>query len=117
MRCPGCGDEARKVVAKTEHIYPKLIPGVPAFWWFMSPAVARSVAAAIAVVCVALILIAGMWLSRGLVSMGLAAGLVAIMSLYICVACVRALGRHRIKVHFRCTGCGLEWSPPGEPRA
>ena len=110
MKCPSCGNETNIATAKEEHIYPELFFGLPTFWRFMSPKVARSILAAIFVICVALFALAFDWLNRGVWFMSLFAGLLALFSLYIVVACARSLGKHRLKEQHKCNACGLEWS-------
>jgi hypothetical protein len=110
MKCPGCGNETILAVVKQEHIYPELFLGMPTFWRFMPPAIARSVAAMILVICVALIALALVWLTHGQWLMSVFGGILALFSLYIFVACARSLGRHRLKEYYRCRACGLEWS-------
>ena len=110
MKCPSCGNETNIAPAKVEHIYPELFLGLPTFWRFMSPAVARAVTAIILVFSVAPAWLTLVSLNRGLWFVSLFTGLVALFSLYIFVACVRALGKHRLKQYDKCNACGLEWS-------
>jgi hypothetical protein len=109
VKCPRCSNETDVVVAKVEHLYPDLFPGIPTFWRFMPPALARTTTAIIFVLCMALILMALVWLSQGLWLMSLFIGLVTLLSLYIFVACIKALGQHQIKEYYKCNACGLEW--------
>jgi hypothetical protein len=115
MKCPSCSNETNIVVVKQEHIYPELFFGLPTFWRFMSPPLARAVTAMILVICMALILLVLVWLSQGLWPMSLFVGLLALFSLYIFVACVKSLGQHRLKEYYKCNACGLEWSRFEEP--
>jgi hypothetical protein len=101
---------------KVEHIYPPLFLGLPTFWSFMSPSLARSVTAGIGVVAVALVVLGVASLSQGSAVMSLSVGLAAILSLYVFAVCVKALGHHQVREHFACEGCGLEWSRPRLPR-
>jgi hypothetical protein len=103
-------------VRKVDHVYPPLFLGLPTFWSFMSPRLALAVTGGIGVVSVVLLLLGVSSLSRGSAVMSLSVGLAAILSLYVFVACVRALGHHQVREHFACSGCGLEWSRPRVPR-
>jgi uncharacterized membrane protein len=116
MKCPNCNSDANVVIAKQEHIYPELFFGLPTFWRFMSPAMARAVTAMILVLCIALVLVALVWLSQGLWLVSLFAGLLALFSLYIFVACVKALRKHQLKEYYKCNACDLEWSQSEEPK-
>ncbi|CAG0935797.1 hypothetical protein TFLX_04647 [Thermoflexales bacterium] len=110
MKCPRCSTETNITVAKREYIYPELFFGLPTFWRFMSPLMARAVTAFILVICLALAAVALVWLSQNLWLLGLFAGLIALLSLYVFVACVKALGKHQLKEYYKCNACGLEWS-------
>ncbi len=110
MKCPGCNNETNIAVAKQEHLYPELFFGLPTFWRFMSPTLAQAVTVIILVLSVALIFVTLVCLSQGLWLMSLLVGLLALFSLYICVACVKAVGQHRLKEYYKCNACGLEWS-------
>jgi hypothetical protein len=116
VECPSCRNDSHTAVVRVEHIYPDLFLGLPTFWRFMSPALARSVTGVIGVLSVALPLLSLASLSLGSAVMSLSVGLVTVLSVYIFVACVRALGRHRVKEQFRCSKCGLEWSRANERR-
>lgn len=110
VKCPGCGNETNVAVAKEEHIYAELFLGLPTFWRFMSPTVARSITAMILAICFALIWLAVGWLNRGEWLIGLLACVPGLFSLYILMACVRSLGKHQLKQFYKCNDCGLEWS-------
>jgi uncharacterized membrane protein len=110
MKCPSCSQETNVVVAKEEHIYAELFLGLPTFWRFMPPATARLITAMIGAICIGLVWLALVWLNRGVWFMSAVAGLLALFSLYIFVACVRSLGKHRLKESYKCNACGLEWS-------
>jgi hypothetical protein len=116
MKCPSCNNDANVVVAKLEYIYPELFFGLPTFWRFMSPMLARSVTVIILVLCMALAAMALVWLSQGLWLFGLFAGLATLFSLYIFVACVKSLGKYQVKESYKCNACGLEWSRPEAPK-
>lgn len=115
MDCPTCRDGSHTVVRKVVHIYPPLFLGLPTFWSFMSPALARAVTSGIGVVAIGLVLLGVATLRQDSAVVSLAVGLAAALSIYIFAACARALGRHQVREHFACQGCGLEWSRPRPP--
>jgi hypothetical protein len=110
MKCPKCNDDANVVVAKLEYIYPELFGGLPTFWRFMSPMMARVVTVIILLLCIVLAVMALVLLSQGQWLLGLLIGLATLFSLYIFVACVKGLGKVQIKESYKCNACGLEWS-------
>jgi hypothetical protein len=110
MECPNCKTETHVAVLKEEHIYPELFLGMPTFWRFMSPAVARLVTAVILAIGIALVVLALLWLSQGIWFMSLFAGLLAVFALYIFVICLKSLRKHQIKTYYKCGTCHLEWS-------
>ena len=116
MKCPGCSNETNIAVAKREYIYPELFFGLPTFWRFMSPSMARAVTAFILVIGIALAAVALVWLSQSLWLFGLFAGLMTLFSLYIFVVCVKSLGKYQLKEYYKCNACGLEWSRPEAPK-
>jgi hypothetical protein len=116
MKCPGCSNEANIAVAKREYIYPELFFGLPTFWRFMSPAMARAVTVIILVLCITLAAVTLVWLSQGLWLLGLFGILLTVFSLYIFVACVKSLGKYQLKEYYKCSTCGLEWSRPEVPK-
>jgi hypothetical protein len=114
MECPSCRNDTNTALVRTEHIYPDLVPGVPTFWRFMAPTLARSVTAAIGGIAVTLLLLDIASLAQGSAIMSVSVGLVAVLSAYVFVKCLRGLGHHHVKQQFRCTGCGLEWARADE---
>ena len=97
---------------KKEYIYPELFFGLPTFWRFMSPTLARSTTAIILMIGIILILLALIWLIQSIWFMGILAGLLALFSLYIFVRCIKSIGKCQIKEFSKCNACGLEWSGP-----
>ena len=110
MKCPNCGNETNVAVTREEHVYPELFLGLPTFWRFMSPKAAQATLAMIFVICIALVVLAFVWLDRGVWFVSLFAGLLALFEFYIFVACVRSLGKYRRKEFYKCGSCSLEWS-------
>ncbi len=117
MKCPKCNDDANVVVAKLEYIYPELFFGLPTFWRFMTPTMARFVTVIILVLCVALVAMALVLLGQGQGLLGLLVGLATLFSLYIFVVCVKGVGKVQIKESYKCNACGLEWSRSEAPKA
>jgi hypothetical protein len=116
MECPICRDRTRAVVVRTEHVYPDLFPGVPTFWAFMTPGIARSVTAAIGGVAATFLLVGAVALALRSALVGLSALPGAFVAAFVFARCRRALGQHREKYLCRCCECGLEWAQTGAPR-
>jgi hypothetical protein len=114
MECPSCRSDAKTAEVGREHVYPDLLPGVPTFWNFMAPTLARAVTVAIGGIAVMFLLLGVASLAQGRLVVGISAGPVAVLSTYVFVRCLGALRHHRVKQQFRCGGCGLEWSPADE---
>ena len=110
MICPGCKTATQIEEVKTEYIYPNYILGLPAFWGFMSPALARLVLIVIAVLGIGVGLTGLLWVLKGLWIMSIFPLLIVAMIVYTLVGCVKALHEYRIKKHYRCLSCRLEWS-------
>lgn len=110
MKCPSCSNETNIDVVKKEYIYPELFLGMPAFWPFMSPTIARSVLAIILMFCIALISLTLFLFSQSFWFLGIPVGLVALFSVYVLVASAKSLGKYRLKEYHKCGACGLEWS-------
>jgi hypothetical protein len=81
--CPTCRDASHTVVRKVVHIYPQLLLGLPTFWSFMSPTLARAVTGGIGVVAIALVLLGVATLSQDSAVASWAVGLAAALSIYI----------------------------------
>lgn len=114
MECPKCKTETYVAVLKEEHIYPELFLGMPTFWPFMSPMIARLVMTVILAFVIGFIVLAVLWLSMGIWLLGLFVGGLAVFLLYIFVACFKSLKKHQLKTYYKCGDCKLEWSS-GQP--
>jgi hypothetical protein len=110
MDCPSCKTETPIENTKVEYIYRELYLGLPAFWGFMTPALARWVTAVLIVVCVGLGMLTVIWLCKGLWLMGLAVFSICLFSTYTVIMCIKSLGKFRVKNHYKCLSCRLEWS-------
>jgi hypothetical protein len=110
MKCPSCNAETNTVV-KEEYIWPEWFLGIPAFWPFMSPTLARATTALILGLCIILTVLTIILFSEAPWFIGLLTGLLALLSLYFLVFSVKSLGQHQIKKYYKCGACGLEWSP------
>lgn len=110
MECPNCRDRTKAVTVRTEHVYPDLFPGVPTFWRFMTPRLAKAVTVAIGGVAGLLVLLGVVAVAVRSALIGLSVVPGAIVSIFVFVRCRRALGQHYEKQLFRCCECGLEWA-------
>lgn len=110
MKCPNCSNETNIIVAKKEYIYPKWFLGLPTFWSFMSPTIARSITVMILALCIVLILLALSGFSQGIWFPGILYGFCALFALYTFVICVKSLGKEQLKEYYKCNACNLEWS-------
>jgi hypothetical protein len=110
MICPSCKTETRIEETKTDYIYPKSFFGMPAFWGFMNPAVARFVTVVIAAIGVGMGALAVIKIIQGPWAMGIAPFLILALCSYTVVICIRSLDKYRIKKHYQCLSCRLEWS-------
>jgi hypothetical protein len=109
MICPSCKTETQIQEEKTEYIYPTLFLGVPTFWGFMTPSIARLVTTIIFIIGIIMALMGINYLVRE--SYVLATGLlmIVVMIIYTIVVCINSLGQYRIKKHYKCLSCRLEW--------
>jgi hypothetical protein len=114
MECPSCRNDTNTALVRTEHIYPDLVPGVPTFWRFMAPTLARYVTAAVGGIAVTFSLLGIASSARASAIVSVSVGVTAVLSAYIFVKCLRGLRHHHVRRQFRCTGCGLEWARPDE---
>ncbi len=110
MICPSCKTETRIEVTKVEYIYPNDFFGMPVFWGFMTPAIARLVTIGIGALGVVMGALAVLWISQGRWVMSLGPLLVVGLMVYTVTVCVKSLDKYRIKNHNRCLSCRLEWS-------
>jgi hypothetical protein len=110
MKCPSCRKKTEIEITRKEYVYPKVILGLPAYWGFMSPAVAWVVTAAIALIGLGMAAIAVMWWLKGFWLPALAALLAVFITLYVIIVCAKSIGKYRIKNHYRCLSCRLEWA-------
>ncbi len=110
MECPACRSDANTTTVRIEHVYGDLLPGIPTFWGFMAPSLARAVTAAIGGITVTMLLLGAAWFAQGLRMLSMSVGVVAVFSAYVFIRCLGALPRHHVKEHLRCTTCGIEWS-------
>jgi hypothetical protein len=110
MICPSCKTETRIEEKKTEYIYPNSFFGMAAFWGFMTPAIARFVTVAIAAIGVGMGVLAVMKIIQGPWVAGLAPLLILVLCIYTVVICIGSLNKYRIKKHYQCLSCRLEWS-------
>lgn len=110
MICPSCKTETQIEVTKVEYHYPNLFLGMPTFWPFMTPAIARLVTAGMIMIAAVLALLAIVWLIKGVWLMSLVALPVFLFSIYASVICLKSLNKFRIKNHYKCLSCRLEWS-------
>jgi hypothetical protein len=110
MKCPNCSNETDIVVSKKEYIYPKWFLGLPTFWSFMSPTIARSITVMILGLCIALVLLALLGISQGVWFLGVLYGFCALFALYAFLICAKSLGKDQIKEYYKCNACNLEWA-------
>ncbi len=109
MICPSCNIETRIQEVRTEYVYPNLFWGMPTFWGFMSPAVAKFVTVCIAVLGVAMGVV-GIWKLRdGSLAVAIAPLLIFALTVYVVIVGVISLGKYHIKKHYRCLSCHLDW--------
>jgi hypothetical protein len=110
MICPSCKIETQIEETKTEYVYPNYFLGMSTFWGFMSPAIARLVTVVIGAIGIVASMIAIIWISQGSWIMGIWPLLICALCIYTVVVCIRSLDKFRIKKHFKCLSCRLEWS-------
>ncbi|MBN2004121.1 MAG: hypothetical protein JXA21_12265 [Anaerolineae bacterium] len=116
MICPSCKTETKLEVTKVEYIYPNSFFGMPVFWSFMTPAVARLTTIVIGAVGVVLATLAILWISQGRWVMGLLPLLICALTVYTVIVCIQSLDKYQIKNHYKCLSCRLEWSGDLEER-
>jgi hypothetical protein len=109
MICPSCKVETRIQEVKTEYVYPNLFLGMPTFWGFMSPAVARLVTIFIAALGVIMAVLGTLLLIKGLMALGVGLMLVLAIAIYSVIVGIISLGKYRTKKYFRCLSCRLDW--------
>ncbi len=110
MKCPNCSAETNIVLTKKEYIYPKWFLGLPTFWGFISPPMARSITAMILVLSIVLVSLALIGFSQGVWLLGVLYGLCALFGLYAFVICIKSLGKDQVKAYYKCNTCNLEWN-------
>lgn len=110
MKCPNCSAETNIVLTKKEYIYPKWFLGLPTFWGFISPPMARSITAMILVLSIVLVSQALIGFSQGVWLLGVLYGLCALFGLYAFVICIKSLGKDQVKAYYKCNTCNLEWN-------
>jgi hypothetical protein len=110
MKCPSCKTETQIEETKVEYIYPNSYLGMPTFWPFMTPAIARLITAAIIAVGIGLGILIVVWLGSGLWLISFAAFCICLFSIYSVIICIKSLGQYRVKNHYKCLSCRLEWS-------
>jgi hypothetical protein len=115
MECPSCRSSASTTTARVDHLYGDLLPGIPTFWPFMAPTVARAATTAIGGVAITLWLVGVVWIARGWLMLGMSVGLVAVFATFVFMRCRAALGQHHVKLQFRCSACAIEWSRADGP--
>jgi hypothetical protein len=110
LKCPNCQDEKNITVSRKDYIYPSLYFGKPTFWRFMSPAIASSVTVMIFIISIIISVLTIIWIIKGLwiPAISLIPGI--ILSIYSFIICLKSLGKYKIKEHFKCNSCRLEWS-------
>jgi hypothetical protein len=109
MQCPSCKKTRIEEIRK-EYIYPNVFLGLPAFWGFMSPPIAKVVTAVVLLISLAMGVLGLVWFATGNRWLALAPLAVFSISLYVIVVCVQSMDKYRIKNHYRCLSCRLEWS-------
>lgn len=110
MICPSCKTETQIEVTRVEYVYPNYFLGMPTFWGFMTPAIARLVTIIIGIIGATLGIIAGFWISKGYWIMGMGPVLICALCVYTVIVCIKSLDKYRIKNHHKCLSCRLEWS-------
>jgi hypothetical protein len=109
MICPSCKVETRIQEVKTEYIYPNIFLGMPTFWGFMSPAIARLVTIVIAVLGIIMAVFGTLLLIKGSIAFGISLLLIFAIAIYSVIVGIISLGKYRTKKYFRCLSCRLDW--------
>jgi hypothetical protein len=109
MLCPSCKVETRIQEVKTVYIYPSKFFGLPAFWGFISPAVARLVTVTIAILGLVMAAVGVGALMVGRLAMGVVPLLIFAFCVYSAAVCINSLGKYQVKRYFRCLSCRLDW--------
>jgi hypothetical protein len=110
MKCPSCKTKTQVELIKTEFYYPDLFLGMPTFWRFMTPVIARNITAIITFICIGLGIFTLYWINKGHWVLGISASIICLFSVYIVIACFKSMSQYRVKNHYKCLSCRLEWS-------
>jgi hypothetical protein len=114
MECIKCGG-TDTAVSSVDHIYPVRVLGMPAFWKWVSPGLARGILTFNLTVSIGTLAVSMIWFAGGETLPGAAALILFLFASSIFIRCAGALKHHMAKPIYRCGSCGLEWSPSGEP--
>jgi hypothetical protein len=115
MECPRCKQTSTTLI-RVDHIYPVKVLGMPAFWKWVSPALARAILNAMLAVCAAILALTVLWFVKGPVIFGAISLVLFLFVVSIFIRCAGAMKHYQRKEVCRCDSCGLEWSqaPAGE---
>jgi hypothetical protein len=109
MNCPSCKIETQIQEQKTEYIYPNALLGMPTFWGFMTPAVARLVTIVIASIGIILAYIGIGLLLSGSIIIAIPPLLLCLFTIYTVIVCIYSIDKYKIKKYYKCLSCRLEW--------
>jgi hypothetical protein len=112
MECPKCR-KTNTTLMRIEHIYPVQVLGMPAFWKWVSPAMARAILNAMLAVCAAALGLSLFWFVKGLAIFGTLSLAVFLFIASIFIRCAGAMKHYQKKEFVRCDACGLEWAASG----
>jgi hypothetical protein len=110
MECPTCKGKSTTLM-RTDHIYPVKVLGMPAFWKWVSPPMARAILNGILAVCATALILAVLWFVKGSTLFGAVSLSVFLFLTSIFIRCAGAMKHYQMKMVYRCDSCGLEWSP------
>jgi hypothetical protein len=109
MICPSCKTETRIQEQRTEYIYPNYFVGMPTFWGFMSPSLARMITIIIAGLGILAAILGTISVLNHLMKLGVTMLIILPLIIYTVIVGIISLKQYRIKEYYKCLSCRLEW--------